>query len=1184
MHMNQRFKQWLLDRSLARKTAWWAVALLLLIASFAAPAHAQYRTSIQGVVTDPQGAVIPGATLTLTDQGTNAKVVRTSDETGVFNFNALPADQFTLLVERAGFQKKVLHDLQLIPEQANALNVKLEIGADTQTVSVNASLAAAMDTETAEIGHTISANEIQHMPSFGRDVFQLTQLAPGVISDGSQSAGGGSFSLPGAQGVAASGNADGIFKTENAPQANANGGRIDSNSISIDGISTVSAVWGGASVITPSEESIESVKVVTNAYDSENGRFSGAQTQVTSKSGSNAIHGGLFFQANRPGLNAYQRYNGPSFYNPSNITAAEKGLLRDSQRFNQLGGNGSGPLWKNKVFAFFSYETLRNNSSTTGTGWYETTDFDSLARANSIASQYLTFPGSGVVSKGIINETCANDGLIEGVTCNTIPGKGLNIGTPLTSELGTQDFTWTSQSNTPGVGGGLGTTADIANYSTVNPTKLTETQYNGRVDANVTSNDRLSGTIYWVPQSKTNLNGGARSYNLFHHDAINDAFALIWDHTFSPTFLNEARANASGWRYNEITGNSQSPVGLPQASVTSTGTVSLNQFGASLGSDLNQWTYGYKDVATKILNRHTVKFGADFTRLEYLQNPVGRPGYQFFNIWDFLNDAPSTEYGNFNTATGYPGGTRMDMRQNLWGLFVQDDWKLLPNLTVSLGVRYNYFEALDSKQNNLDVAHFGTGADLLTGMYLRKGGKMWTPQKGNFGPQAGFNWSPIRASGKLVVRGGFGVNFNQEEIAISASVSSNPPTQGWYWFSSDNPNSINPNIVYGVSSNAHSLSGYASNPNTITSFNSKGLPTSGSAYIAAFPNDLPTALTYHYSLETEYDLGHQLIASVGYQGSTSHHLIDMYQANSRAAMNKTPLNPLVTNVEYFGNEGGANNSMLLAGLKHQFSHQFSADAQFTWAKSMDNTSGPYTTDNYPYSSAYSWGRSDFDIGKSFKLFGMWQPVFFHGSQNWMEKTVGGWSLSGILNLHSGFGWTPQYSTQTLYYNGSWTGSLRPAYLGGGHHKTTNDAFKSGPNVGDGQNQNYPNILTNVVQGTYSYSNKYFRMADYSAAVAGDSFPGVAAGTPPAPGLARNSFPGPRYRNVDATLSKSFGLPKAPILGEQAKVNFRVDAYNLFNLLNFNPGSVSNSINSADFGQARTALGSRTVTLEARFNF
>jgi hypothetical protein len=121
--MDQRFKLWLGDRFLARNTAWWPAALFLLIASFAAPAHAQYRTSIQGVVTDPQGAVIPGATLTLTDQATSATVVRTSNATGVFNFNALPADLFTLLAERPGFQKKVLTGLQLIPEQANALNL-----------------------------------------------------------------------------------------------------------------------------------------------------------------------------------------------------------------------------------------------------------------------------------------------------------------------------------------------------------------------------------------------------------------------------------------------------------------------------------------------------------------------------------------------------------------------------------------------------------------------------------------------------------------------------------------------------------------------------------------------------------------------------------------------------------------------------------------------------------------------------------------------------------------------------------------------------------------------------------------------------------------------------------------------------------------------------------------------------
>jgi len=1178
MHMDQRIKQWLGDRFLARKTAWWAAALLLLIASFAAPAHAQYRTSIQGVVTDPTGAVVPGATLTLTDQATSATVVRTSNATGVFNFNALPADLFTLVAERSGFQKKVLSGLQLIPEQANALNVTLELGVDTQTVSVNASLAASMDTETAEIGHSISANEIQHMPTFGRDVFQLTQLAPGVVSDGSQAAGGGTYNLPGNQGPGGTGPNAGIFQTENGPQANANGGQYETNSITIDGISTVSAVWGGTSVITPTEDSIANVKIVTNAYDAENGRFSGALTQVTSKSGSNAVHGSLFFQGNRPGLNAYQRYNGPGYYN-GGTTAAAKGLLRDSQRFNQMGGSAGGPLWKNKIFAFFAYETIRNNSSVTGTGWYDTSAFDALAPSGSIASTFLTFPGSAAKSSAVINETCANAGLVEGVSCRAIAGQGLNVGSPLTTGLGKQDLTWTSNPNMPGVGSGLANVADIANFATVNPTSTTESQYNGRVDADVTPNDRVSGTIYWVPVSTTNYNGGARAYNLFHHNAVNDAFSGIWNHTISPTFLNEARANAAGWRWNEISDNPQAPVGLPQVNVPG-----VNAFGSALGSDLNQWTYTYKDVATKVLGAHTVKFGGDWTRLYYLNNPIGRPGYNFFNVWDFLNDAPRTEFGNFNTVTGLPGGTRTDDRENMWGLFVQDDWKVLPNLTFNLGLRYSYFGALGNKQNSLSAVELGTGASLLTGMTMRQGGNLWTPQKGNFGPQVGFNWSPVKAQGKLVVRGGFGLNYNQEEIAISAGSGSNPPTASWYYFDSVNPSSINPDIKYGISSGAKSLNGFASNPNTITSYNSNHLPTAGNASVTLFPSHLQTAYSYHFSLSTEYDLGHQMIATLGYQGSLSHHLITQYQENAVAAAKGIALNPLVTSIDTYGNEGASSNNMMLVGLKHQFSRQFSADAQFSWAKSLDNGSGPYEEDPYPYNPSYAWGRSDFSVGKAFKLFGMWQPVLFHGNKAWMEKAAGGWTLSGILNLHSGFGWTPTYSTPTLYCNTCGYGTLRPQYLGGAGHKTSNDAFKSGPSVGNGQNQNFPNILAGAVQGTTSYSNKYFRVPDYSAAVAGNSFPGVAAGLPPAPGLARNSFDGPGYRDVDLSITKGFGLPKLPVLGENAKFEIRADAFNLFNLLNFNPGSVSSNIASQNFGQAQSSLGSRTVSLQARFSF
>jgi hypothetical protein len=1164
-------------------TFWWP-AVLLLLAFLAIPAQAQYRTSIQGVVTDPQGALIPGATLTLNNLSTNLTIVRTSNDAGVFNFNALPADHFTLSVEREGFKKKVLNDLQLIPEQANALNVQLELGEVTQTVSVDASLAPAMDTQTASTGATISSNQIGHMPVFGRDVFQLSQLVPGAISDGSQSSGGGTNTLPGSQGASGPAASDGIFKTENGPQIDANGGQVETNSITIDGISTISAVWGGTTVITPTADSVENIRIVTNSYDAENGRFSGSQTIVTSKSGSNNVHGNYFFQANRPGLNAYQRYNGPAFNNTCDPTSSEscavqKGLNRDSQQFNQSGGSVSGPIWKNKIFAFFAYETIRNNSSVTGTGWYDTADFDALASSSSIASKFLTFTGHSVASSGIISATCADVGLTETVNCNTITGKGLNIGSPLTSVLGTQDLT-ASASTTPGVGGGLSTTvADIANYATINPTKLTETQYNGRMDADVTGKDHLAFAIYWVPVSKTNYNGGARAYNLFHHDAINDAFSLIWNHTFSPNFLNEARANAAGWRWNEITDNPQAPVGLPQVNISYAGNTSLNSFGSALGSNYNQWTYTYKDVATKVSGRHTIKFGGELTRLEYLNNPVGRPGYNFYNIWDFLNDAPKTEYGNFDTATGLPGGSRADDRENLLGFFVQDDWKVSSNLTVNAGLRYNYFGSLNDKQSNLSVAQFGTGTAYMTGLRLSLGNNLWTPQKGNFGPQIGFNWSPKWFHDKLVVRGGYGLNYNQEEIAISGNVNNNPPAASWYWFDSNSPTSINADIVYGVSTDIHSLSGFASNSHTITTYNGNNLPIAGNGSITAVPNNMPTAYSEHYSLGAEYDLGHHLIASLGYQGSSSHHLITQYNANVIAAAQGLTLNPLVTYVDYYANSAASNNNMMLAVLKHQFSQHFSADAQFTWAKSMDNGSGPYEEDPYPYNRHYSYGRSDFNVGKSFKLFGMWQPVFYHGNQKWVGKVADGWSLSGILNLHSGFGWTPMYyASGNFYYSSSGYNSMRPTYLGGAGNNTSNDTFKPGPN------KNFTDIDSTVVSTATSYSNKYFSVADYSTALAGSSYPGVASALPPAPGIARNSFNGPGYRDVDFTMTKSFGLPKLRYLGDSANFEIRMDAYNIFNLLNFSPSSISNNITSTNFGQAGSALGSRTIDLQARFNF
>jgi hypothetical protein len=1160
-----------------RKTALRFVWTLAGIVFAAGIAQAQFRTSIQGVVTDPTGATIPGAKLTLTNPATGEKQVRVSSDTGVFNFNALAAAPFRLEVEKEGFHKKVIENLALIPEQANAVNVQLEIGTASETVNVDASSTPLLQTESASVSGVISDNQVQHMPSFGRDVLQLIQLTPGVFGDGAQGAGGNGESLPGMQGPGSTGGNQGIFQTENGAAALANGQQYQSNSVTIDGISTTSAVWGGTTIITPSEDSIDNVKVLSNGYDAEFGRFSGAQIQITSKSGTNQFHGSAFFLIHRPGLNAYQPFAGQD-------VAVEK----DPNFFDQLGGGIGGPIIKNKLFFFFNWETVRSPASvpSPSTGWYDTPAFDGLGPAGSISSTYLTFPGSAVINNGTNNVTCQDAGLTEGVNCHAVSG-GLNLGTPLTAALGSQDLGWQS-ATIPGTGGdgsggpeNLGTIADIASYNTLATSNSTANQYNGRIDWDATTKDRIGFGIYWVPQTSNDLNGPAREYNLFHHQQVNEAYSPIWNHTFSPTFLNEARANAGGWHYNEIKSNPQAPVGLPTDNVDTIGTVTIQTFGPSVGAVLDQWTYSFKDVATKIVGGHTMKFGGELTRLFYLQDCVGCgiPSYNFFNLWDFLNDAPQQESSNFNPTTGFNSTLRQDDRTSIWGFFFQDDFKVRPNFTLNLGLRWSYFSPLRSKENNMFVATPGQGANYLTGLTVHKG-ESWNAQKDNVSPEIGFAWSPTPFHDKLVVRGGYGLNFNQEEIAVSSNINGNPGLVVSPTFTLAAPNSPNPGILYATSSNLHSYTGFPANPNAIASFGSNGLPIGATGVgVEIFPSTLPTLRVHHYSLDTQYEIGHNFVASLGYQGSLSHNIFFHEAPNAAPAAEGLALNPQIGGGgDYWSVLGHGNYNAMLAELKHDFSHQFMADAQFTWAKSMDTASAPYSSGLppynlpwFPYQPELTYGRSDYNVGKAFKLFGMWQPVFFHGNNRWVEKIVGGWSLSGILNVHSGFPWTPIVNVTggNLYCSGCNYSSLPAVYVGGGGNNTSNKAFETVAN------SNFPN------GGTAYFATPAYTAYNCSPACSGNSLPQV--------GVERNSFNGPGYRDLDATLSKGFGLPNNKILGENAKFEIRMDVYNVFNTLNLNPTDIINDINASNFGTVTTSNGSaglagRVVTLGARFSF
>ncbi|HKW18770.1 MAG TPA: TonB-dependent receptor [Terriglobales bacterium] len=1118
-------------------------------------AQAQYRASLRGTVTDPSGAVVSGATVTLVDPNTGHTLTSTSDANGIYQFNALPPAPYRLTAEASGFKQKVLENVQIIPEQPNSLDLQLEVGQTQETVTVSGTTQA-LDTETANWSGTISSNQIQHMPSFGRDVLKVAALVPGAISDNSQAAGNDNYNLPGTQtGGGQSGGADGIFKTENGVQVISNGNQTENNGIWIDGISTTSAVWGGSTIITPSEDSVDNVKVLSNSYDAEYGRFTGSQIQITSKSGSNDFHGSLFLTTHQPNLNAFQPYNGTS--KP----------LRDENHFEQFGGSVGGPIWRNKIFFFFNYETVREpNSKITGSGWYDTQAFDSLAPSGSIAAKYLGFAGNGVVATGLDpHNSCTDFGLTEGINCRTIPVQGINVGTPLATPLGTQDTTWQSNSN-PGIGSGLGTVADLANYDTVNPTTFNASQYNGRLDADVTDKDRIGFAIYFVPLSKTSYNNN-RGYDLFHHNQTNDAFSVIWNHTFSSTFLNEARANAAGWRWNEVTSNPQSPVGFPVDLFEKTGSVTLNQFGPSVGSILNQWTYSFKDVATKIIGRHTVKFGGDVTRLFYLNECAGCgvPSYHFFNIWDFLNDAPHQESGGFDPTTGFPTTQRQDDREDVWGFFVQDDFKLRRNLTVNLGLRWSYFGPLSSKEDNMFVAIPGAGSSFLTSLNVRRG-SAWNAQKDNIGPQIGFAWSPSLFNDKLVLRGGYGLNFNQNQIAISANVNANPGLTIFPTLTMATPTSPNPGIIYATAGSPNSLTTYPRNANTIVSFGPNGLPTTGQVGVTFLPHDFPTERVHHYSLDTQYDLGHNLIATLGYQGSLSRHLYFHENPNALAAASGFTLNPQIGGGDFWDVNGWGNYNAMLAELKHQFSNQFMADAQFTWAKSMDTSSGPYFEQDYPYDPGLSYGRSDYNVGKSLRLFGVWQPVLFHSTHTWMEKIIGGWSFSPIFNIHSGFPWSPYESVAggSLYCGTCGYGQLLPgAYLGGAGSSTSNDAFKTVAN------SNFP-----------KGGSAYFAAPAYTA------FGGTTYGPalPQSPGVKRNSLNMPGYRDLDLTIAKGFGLPNMRGIGENAKIEVRMDVWNVFNNLNFNPNQISNVVGSSNFGTITGALSGRVVVIGGRFSF
>jgi hypothetical protein len=1136
-----------------------ALGIFILMLGFSVTANAQFRAGIQGAVTDTQGAAVVGATVTLTSKETNKTQQATSGDDGFYRFDRLAPGTYMMTAEHAGFKKQVLENVVVNAEEVQGLNLLLEAGEVTETVTITSEVLQGLNTEDANVSGSITEREVQSLPQVGRDPYELIRLTPGVFGLGARSGTGDSVRLPNQVGPGGSNNQ--IFQTENQVPISASGQRVENNNYQIDGVGANSQAWGGAAVVTPNQESVKEIKVLANNYSAEFGRNSGAQVLVVSQSGANNFHGSLFFKRNTPGMNTFQDF-----------TRAGTALRNDPQRVNQFlsqyGGSIGGPIYlprfgeggpaiwsgKNKLFFFFSYETVRRSSTRQEALWIETPQFVSLIasqRTNTIANRVLQFPGmtpSRVAS--VQNRDCAFLGVNDATRCQVVSG-GLDIGSP-TGAIG---------QTVSSVGGGLDGIPDVRFASLTLFNKNKSEQYNTRIDYQVTQNDLVAFSMYFTPNTTTSNEDAwgsrARPGLDFESGRRNSVGTLLWTRTLSPTLINEARFNVTRWYFDEAASNPDIGYGIPKIVICCPPDVTFATFTGP--GVFFQNTYNFRDTVSKVFNAHGLKFGVDIIREQNNDRApwAGRPQFDFGNLWNFANDAPISEQAFFDPATGGFADLAAYARSDYYALFAQDDWKIRPNLTLNFGLRWEYFAPLRSKRDRISNLILGPNGALI-GASIKTGGSLFNGDKNNFGPQVGFAWSPKSVFGhnvenRAVLRGGFGIAYNRLPGSRLLESRFNPPFFAEFRF-----DQASGNIRYRTATDLNSLN-FPPNPAARLTFDpATGIPTSGPAVgINATLQDVPNSYVYRYSLSAEYDVGGNWIATLTYQGSRARSLPRFVPYHRFV----TP-NPRISRVSMLLTDAWSNYNALLAGATHRFSKGFSFNGEYRFARSRDTCSNDHDCrQTFPFDQETEYGPSDFDVKHSARAYGVWELPFFRNRQDWVKKLLGGWELSGIVTASSGFPWTPvvggnECRVQVAAGN---VCPLRPVaqIREPETNNTSNDTF-----LGAGQ---FPGggllYFTPPPPGTFT--------------------------VPPRPGVGRNSFRGPNYFSVDFTVVKRFGLPTIGVLKENAGIEVRLNAYNLFNRLNLKPfefNADNTQIQHVDFGRAIEALAGRTTEVQVRFNF
>ncbi|HEU0122417.1 MAG TPA: carboxypeptidase regulatory-like domain-containing protein [Bryobacteraceae bacterium] len=1097
--------------------------LLVLLLAAASLSFAQTQGRFTGIVADTTGAVIPGATVKVKNEKTGLERTVQTAETGVYFVTNLGASTYTITATSSGLSDAVYKEVNLAVGQERTLNIVMQPNTVSTEVTVSGGELAVIDTSSATVGANVSAREVAEMPINGRQVSQLYLLAPGA-----QTAGGGTY--------------DNIRFSGRANQQNA---------IRFDGVeasSIVDASPGNLNGQTSSSfrlqaslETVQEFRVESSNYPAEYGTGTGGQISIVTKSGSNDFHGSVFEYIRN---NAFDARN---FFDGTN---------KSPLRLNQFGGSFGGAIKKDKLFFFGHYEGLRQRAGFPLVGQTPSAAIRNLPVCGTTAGRCVD-----AAIKPVLNAFPVGN---HGATANP-------------------DF-------------------DVAHLD--GRAVVNENSGSARFDYRLTDKDQVY--VRWFRDDGFSTAPFDVSGSAFVQKAVAQNGVVNWQRIITPTLINELKLGYNGpkTRTNGLAPTvpgldlSASTINITGANVLvgiggqgasagisiPSGQVRANSATNGRGQPYTNYSLSYVDNLSWVKGNHNVKFGGEFRQVRLYTDRLGGVTYAFSNLNAFLANTPSISVnGDLSAPSPFNNGATGNRlgKTEMFSAYAQDEFKIRPTVTLSYGLRYEYYTPM-REDRNLVVLY-----NIVTGKLDAPGSRpFYQTSKAAFGPRLGISWAPAKFNNKTVFRigGGYYYGPGQGEDLIQPIESDRVSTTTTGRFPVD-ADAVVRNF----------------NINTATGIGVR-------AYAPGFrvPEKI---LSYTASLQQQIFGG--AILQVAYVGSQGRNLFLRSIANKVVGVTMNPVTGVGTPVREFGSQfgeidykttGGTDNyNSLQTTLNRRFTRGFTLGAQWTYGHSIGNSGGSNeaNTAHNPYNFAMDRGNNAFDVRHSANITAMYELPFGKGRRfgssmgRVADGIAGGWQLGGIVNARTGLPLDIRITRPDIVYRDTRNNAIvnSPILLTDGSIATV--PVINVPGGGNSRDVRFPDVVAGV--------NPFLESSDRRFVL------NPAAFTTPAPGafgnLGRGALHGPGLSQFDLTLHKRFDVT------ERVKSEFRFEVYNLFNRANFSnpvvrlnnvlgtganqlqPGQPYSATTAGSFGtvlqtvESAVGLGAqRQIQLSLRFSF